>query len=65
MFAIKKFTNAISRRMHLDRKLDTPEPVYGKPRPAVGFFAGLTDEQKAKALAYRGDENHGELRFAR
>ena len=26
---------------------------------AVGFFAGLTEEQKEKALAYRGDENIG------
>lgn len=24
-----------------------------------GFFAGLTDEQQAEALAYRGDETHG------
>jgi len=40
-------------------------PVYGKPRPAVGFFAGLTDEQKAKAITYRGEENHGDPQFAR
>lgn len=26
---------------------------------AVGFFAGLTEEQKEKALSYRGDENIG------
>lgn len=24
-----------------------------------GFFAGLTDEQRASALMYRGPENHG------
>lgn len=65
MFAVKKFTTAISNRMRIERKLETPEPVYGKPRPAVGFFAGLTEEQKAKALAYRGEENHGDPQFAR
>lgn len=29
------------------------------------FFDQLTDEQKAAALAYRGDENHGDPAFAR
>lgn len=28
-------------------------------KPMTGFFASLTDEQKASALAYRGPENHG------
>jgi hypothetical protein len=30
-----------------------------------GFFAGLTDEQKMRVLAYRGEENHGEDRYRR
>tara|TARA_R110000737_G_scaffold340221_1_gene362882 strand:+ start:11454 stop:11591 length:138 start_codon:yes stop_codon:yes gene_type:complete len=33
---------------------------YVKPRKMTGIFANLTDEQKKKALAYRGDENHGD-----
>jgi len=65
MLAVKKFTTAISRKIRIERILETPEPVYGKPRPAVGFFAGLTEEQRAKALSYRGDENHGDPGFAR
>lgn len=29
-----------------------------------GFFAGLTPEQQAAALAYRGEENHGDPAFS-
>lgn len=64
MFALKKnqtYRNAI----RTERKLAEPEPTYGKPRPAVGFFASLTPEQKAFALAYRGDENHGDDDYRR
>lgn len=28
-----------------------------------GFFEGLTPEQQKAALAYRGEENHGDERF--
>lgn len=35
------------------------EQAHEKGRPMTGFFATLTHTQKAKALAYRGDENHG------
>ena len=41
------------------RPLPEPEPVNSKPRPMVGFFAMLSDEEKRAALAYRGPENHG------
>lgn len=30
-----------------------------EPRPMVGFFATLSEEEKRAALAYRGPENHG------
>ena len=33
-------------------------------RPMTGFLATLTESQKEAALAYRGAENHGDLRFA-
>lgn len=41
--------------------------VLGPPRlvPKKSFFDGLTDEQKAQALAYDGPENHGEPWAAR
>ena len=40
--------------------LPEPEPINHRPRPAVGFFAGLSADQKAKALAYKGPEDHGD-----
>jgi hypothetical protein len=43
----------------LGRPSPEPELSSREPRPMTGFFAGLTAEQKAKALAYRGLENHG------
>jgi len=39
------------------------DPINAKPRPMTGFFAHLTPEQKAAALAYRGLENHGDPAF--
>lgn len=38
---------------------DQLSPV--EPREMTGFLATLTPEQRAKALAYRGPENHGEV----
>jgi hypothetical protein len=46
-----------------DKPLAGPEPVYA-PRPMKGFFAGLTADQKREALAYRGEEDHGDAKFA-
>lgn len=47
------------------KPLPEPEPVNAKARPMTGFFAGLTEEQKKKALAYRGEDSHGEEAFLR
>lgn len=46
------------------KPLAEPELVYN-PRPMVGFFAGLTIVQQSQALAYRGDEDHGDPEFLR
>lgn len=46
-----------------DKPLPEPEPVNAKARPMTGFFAGLTAEQKKKALEYRGEETHGDKSF--
>jgi len=43
-----------------DKPLAVPEPVYGQGRPMTGFFARLSPEQKARALAYRDKEDHGQ-----
>jgi hypothetical protein len=48
-----------------DKPLPEPEPFNALARPMRGFFAGLTEEQKRRALAYRGDENHGDPAFKR
>jgi hypothetical protein len=48
-----------------DKPLPEPEPVNAKARPMAGLFASLTDDQKKQALAYRGDETHGDRQFER
>lgn len=45
------------------KSLAEPEPAFGKERPMTGFFAGLSAEQKKKALAYKGPESHGDPAF--
>ncbi len=50
------FLNRVSFTSHLPES----EQISNKPRPVIGFYAGLTADQKAKALAYRGPENIGE-----
>ena len=47
------------------KTLREPEPINGAPRPMTGFFAHLSDAQKRDALAYRGDEGHGDPSFLR
>lgn len=37
--------------------------IFPMPRPA-GFFATLTPEQQARALAYTGPDSHGDSAFA-
>lgn len=51
-------------RLH-EKPLAEPEPVNAAPRPLVGFFAGLTEEQKKRVLAFKGDESFGEPEFLR
>jgi hypothetical protein len=45
-----------------DKPLAEPE-LLRTPRSMNGFFAGLTPEQKKRALAYRGEEDHGDPAF--
>jgi hypothetical protein len=40
-----------------ENEFDTGTP--GEPRPMTGIWPRLTDEQKAKVLAYQGDEYGG------
>lgn len=44
-----------------DKSLKEPN---SKPRPMTGLWATLSPEQKARARAYRGSENHGDPEFA-
>ena len=48
---------------------DLFEPVEAAPnaahRPLVGFFAGLSDEQKKLVLDYRGSEAFGDPELLR
>ena len=63
MESLAKLTGWLAGRVSLERRLPEPEPINWKPREMTGFFAHLTPEQKAKALAYRGPENHGDPAF--
>jgi hypothetical protein len=62
---VARFTGFFSTVTLQAKPLAEPEPVYGQPRALTGFYATLTPEQKARALAYTGDENHGDQTFAR
>jgi hypothetical protein len=65
MSALKKLGEVWSRVTLSPKPLPEPEPVYSAARPVTGFFAGLTVEQKKRALAYTGDDTHGDLAFQR
>ena len=47
------------------KTLAEPEVLARKPKPMVGLFATLSEEQKARALAYRGAESFGPSEFLR
>jgi hypothetical protein len=59
MLALARALFRYGRPALQDKALPDPEPVNGVPREPTGFFAGLSPDQKAKALAYRGAENFG------
>ena len=61
MNALAKIGRLLSRVRLTDKPLSEPEPINAIPRPMTGFFAGLTADQKQRALAYRGPEDHGSL----
>lgn len=54
----------LSRVTFQAKPVPGPEPINGKPRQMNGLWAGLSAGQKAKALAYDGPENHGNLKDA-
>jgi hypothetical protein len=60
MSALKRLENVWSRVTFSPKPLPEPEPVYSAERPMTGFFAGLTADQKKRALAYTGDDTHGD-----
>lgn len=43
----------------LQEKTREPEPVHER-RGMTSFFGSLTKEQQERALAYRGEEDHGD-----
>jgi hypothetical protein len=63
MQSLAKLTGWFNGHVSFERRVPEPEPINGKPREITGFFAYLTPEQQAKALAYRGPENHGDAKF--
>ncbi|MFM8748170.1 MAG: hypothetical protein ACKOED_16120 [Aestuariivirga sp.] len=62
---VSRFTTWVSSCLSL---AGVPRQQAGSGDPAspamTGLWRDLTPEQKAKALAYRGNENHGDPRFA-
>jgi hypothetical protein len=61
--AFARFRAAVGLVSLQDKPLAEPEPAYGRERPMTGFFNALTPEQKARALAYTGEESHGDQSF--
>ena len=59
MNALAKLANGLLNRKPLAVSIPEADQINYKPRPVVGFFDGLSNDQKAKALAYRGREDHG------
>jgi len=43
--------------------LPDPEPINGRPREVTGLFGALSEKQRASALRYRGEENHGDRAY--
>ena len=41
------------------KPLPEPEPLRPQSRAMTGFLATLTDAQREEALAYCGDDHHG------
>lgn len=61
---VARFTTWVGTLVRLtDKPFPDPEPVNSKSRPMTGLWATLTPEQKARARAYRGPENHGKSEF--
>ena len=44
------------------KKPAEPEPHYRQPRPMTGLFAGLTPEQRARAVDYGGPDTLGDFK---
>ncbi len=61
MHALMRLFEELTARVRSSRPVQGSGPLAG--RPMTGFFAGLTPEQRRKALAYRGPENHGSDEF--
>ena len=58
--AMSEDIDRVTREMHRKAR----ELLRGRPRKMTGFWATLSDEQKATALAYEGPETHGDPEFA-
>ena len=62
---LRAFQSWTSRvRLH-EKPLAELEPVNAAPRPLVGFYAGLSEEQKKRVLAFKDNESFGEREFLR
>ena len=59
------WAHSASRVFLSPKPLPEPEPLYRDGVRLPGLWSSLTPEQKAKALAYRGEENHGSDEFRR
>jgi hypothetical protein len=44
-----------------DKPLPDPEPAFAHSRRVVGLRALLTPEQRARSLAYTGEESFGDV----
>lgn len=65
MHALAKLKQGMKVVGLLPKDPPAPERVFGKPREMTGFLATLTDAQKKRVLAYRGEDTVGDEAFAK
>lgn len=63
MYVVRNYFNQMKNSLLFLSQPKVIDLTFGKTRKMTGFLATLTDEQKKKALAYRGEENHGDKSY--
>lgn len=55
-----ELTISFATRDEAEKAMDALEALLYRPRPMTGFISTLSEKQKEAALAFDGDDAHGE-----